>query len=163
MLVASVMLTCNLWQEVGMCNGAIGVVEDLLFHHDRLPPCLPIPALVEFANYTVPVFLATNPNTLPLPLHLFEWETDGQRLNRQQLPLRLRYAMTINKSQGQTLPQVVVDLRQEICSLQNVVLQPISFQRLESIGKSKRLQERLQEERRLRNLAEVTAVRYQHL
>ena len=71
--------------------------------------------------------------------------------------------MTINKSQGQTLPQVVVDLRQEICSLQNVVLQPISFQRLESIGKSKRLQERLQEERRLRNLAEVTAVRYQHL
>lgn len=43
-------------------------------------------------------------------------------------------------------------------SLQNVVLQPISFQRLESIGKSKRLQERLQEERRLRNLAEVTVV-----
>ena len=56
MLVASVMLTCNLWQEIGMCNGAIGVVEDLLFHHDRLPPCLPIAALVEFANYTVPVF-----------------------------------------------------------------------------------------------------------
>ena len=48
-------------------------------------------------------------------------------------------------------------------SLQNVVLQPISFQRLESIGKSKRLQERLQEERRLRNLVEVTVVRYQHL
>ena len=56
MLVASVMLTCNLWQDVGMCNGAIGVVEDVLFHHDRLPPCLPIAALVEFANYTVPVF-----------------------------------------------------------------------------------------------------------
>ena len=32
------------------------VVEDLLFHHDRLPPCLPIAALVEFAKYTVPVF-----------------------------------------------------------------------------------------------------------
>ena len=56
MLVASVMLTCNLWQDVGMCNGVIGVVEDVLFHHDRLPPCLPIAALVEFANYTVPVF-----------------------------------------------------------------------------------------------------------
>lgn len=78
-----------------MCNRAIGVVEDVLFPHDRLPPCLPIPSGVR--------------------------------------------------------------------SLQNVVLQPISFQRLESIGKSKRLQERLQEEGRLRNLAEVTVVRYQHL
>ena len=56
MLVASVMLTCNLRQEVGMCNGAIGVVEDLLFHPDRLPPYLPIASLVEFANYSVPVF-----------------------------------------------------------------------------------------------------------
>ena len=29
---------------------------------------------------------------------------------RQQLPLRLRYAMTIHKSQGQTLTKAVVDL-----------------------------------------------------
>jgi len=48
--------SCHLWQEVGLCNGAIGVVEDLLFHHDRLPPCLPIAALVQFAKYTGPAF-----------------------------------------------------------------------------------------------------------
>ena len=59
--------------------------------------------------------------------------------------------------------EVVLCLLLDVRSLQNVVLQPISFQRLESIGKSKRLQERLQEEHRLRNLAEVTVVRYQHL
>ena len=29
---AAVMLTSNLWQEVGLCDGATGVVEDLLFH-----------------------------------------------------------------------------------------------------------------------------------
>ena len=56
MLVASVMLTCILRQEVGMCTGAIGVVEHLLFHPDRLPPYLAIAALVELANYSVPVF-----------------------------------------------------------------------------------------------------------
>ena len=52
----------------------------------------------------------TNPKTVPIPPHLFEWEIDGQRLSRQQLPLQLRYAITIHKSQDQTLPQVVVDL-----------------------------------------------------
>ena len=42
------MLTCKFWQEVGLCNGATGVVEDLIFHPDRPPPCLPIAALVQF-------------------------------------------------------------------------------------------------------------------
>ena len=36
------MLTSNLWQEVGLCNGGTGVVEDLLFHPDRPPPCYPL-------------------------------------------------------------------------------------------------------------------------
>jgi len=57
-----------------------------------------------------PRFLATNPNTVPIPPHLFEWESDGQRLSRQQLSMRPRYALTIHKSQGQTLPKVVVNL-----------------------------------------------------
>ena len=48
---AAVILTCNLWQEVSVCNGATGVVEDPLFHSNRPPPCLPIAALVHFANY----------------------------------------------------------------------------------------------------------------
>lgn len=47
-------------------------------------------------------------------------------------------------------------------SLQNLVLQPMLFQRLQTIGKSKQLQERLREEERLRNLAQVTALRYEH-
>ena len=49
---AAVMLTSNLWQEVGLCNGATGVVEDLVFHPDCPPPCLPIAALVHFSHYT---------------------------------------------------------------------------------------------------------------
>ena len=84
--------------------------------------------------------------------------------------------MTIHKSQGQTLPQVAVDLGKaekaagssfvaisRVRSLQNLVLQPMLFQRLQAIGKSKQLRERLREEERLRNLAEVTALRCEHL
>ena len=172
---AAVMLTCNLWQEVGLCNGASGVVHDLIFHPERPPPCLPIAALVDFPHYTGPPFLHTHPQIVPIPPHLFEWETEGQRLSRQQLPLRLSYAMTIHKSQGQTLSTVVIDLGKaeraagcsfvalsRVRSLDNVVLQPLSFQRLQVIGKSKQLQQRLREEERLQQLAEITARQYQH-
>ena len=58
---AAVMLTSNLWQEVGLCNSATGVVEDLLFHPDRPPPCLPIAALVHFSHYTGPAFFTNKP------------------------------------------------------------------------------------------------------
>jgi len=92
---AAVMLTCNLWQEVGLCNGATGVVQDLIFHPDRPPPCLPIAALVQFPHYTGPAFLQTDCLTVPVPPHLFEWESDGQRLSRQQLSLRLQYAIML--------------------------------------------------------------------
>ena len=47
-------------------------------------------------------------------------------------------------------------------SLDNVVLQPLSFQRLQVIGKSKQLQQRLREEERLQQLAEITARQYLH-
>ena len=66
------MLTCNLWQEVGLYNGATGVVQDLIFHPDRPPPCQPIAALVQFPQYTGPAFLQTDCHTVPIPPHLFE-------------------------------------------------------------------------------------------
>ena len=119
---AAVILTSNLWQEVGLCNGATGVVEDLLFHPDRPPPCQPIAALVHFTNYTGPAFLTTNPKTVPIPPHLFEWESDGKA----------------EKAAGSSFVAI-----SRVRSLQNLVLQPVSFQRLEAIGKSKQLQERL--------------------
>ena len=84
------MLTCILWQEVGLYKGATGVVQDLIFHPDHPPPCLPIAALAQFPHFTGPAFLQTDCDTVPIPPHLFEWESDGQRLSRQQLPLRLR-------------------------------------------------------------------------
>ena len=61
------MLTSNLWQEVGLCNGASGVVKDFIFHPDRPPPCLPIAALVKFPKYKGPAFLEDNPQTVPIP------------------------------------------------------------------------------------------------
>ena len=49
---AQVMLTANIWQQVGICNGAAGVVYKLLYQEGQLPPNLPIAVLIDFPHYT---------------------------------------------------------------------------------------------------------------
>ena len=103
---ADVMLTANIWQQVGLCNGAAGVVYKLKYQVEHSPPNLPIAVLVEFPHYTGPPFLPDHPKYVPIVPITFEWESKS----RQQLPLQLRYAMAIHKSQGQTLGKTVIDI-----------------------------------------------------
>ena len=104
---AHVMLTVNIWQQVGLCNGAPGTIHQFLYQADHKPPYLPIAVLVHFDNYTGPPFLRSQPNCVPISPVLFEWKSAGRRLTHQQLPLQFCCAMTIHKSQGQTLNKAV--------------------------------------------------------
>ncbi|CAH3167618.1 unnamed protein product, partial [Pocillopora meandrina] len=45
---ARVMLTMNMWTEVGLCNGALGTVLDFVYADGQTPPALPICVLVQF-------------------------------------------------------------------------------------------------------------------
>ena len=171
---ADVMLTSNLWQQVGLCNGAFGTVMEILYAADSAPPCLPIAVLVTFPHYKGPPFLEENPQTLPVPPQLYEWvNADGKKCSRLQLPIGLRYAMTIHKSQGQTLPKVVIDIGKSekapgcsfvaasrVRSLSDAVFQPMSLERLSNIGKCKGLQLRLAEDKRLLELSQTTSQRF---
>ena len=49
---AHVMLTMNLWTDVGLCNGATGTIVDLIYASDQQPPDLPIAIMVKFNDYT---------------------------------------------------------------------------------------------------------------
>ena len=102
-----VMLTMNIWQQVGLCNGAAGTINEILY---KRPPDLPLAVLVDFDTYTGPQFLTDNPKCVPISPTCFEWASNGSRLSRQQVPLQLRYAITIHKSQGQTIPSWVIDI-----------------------------------------------------
>lgn len=53
---ARVMLTRNLWADVGLCNGAEGTVESIVYKEYELPPDFPIAILVKFDSHIGPSF-----------------------------------------------------------------------------------------------------------
>ncbi len=81
--------------------------------------------------------------------------------------------MTIHKSQGQTLTKAVIDLGKGervagctfvatscVRSIHDIVFEPMTFDRLKAIGRSKGMQKRLEAEERLKVLAEKTVQRH---
>ena len=120
------------------------------------PPLLPVSVLVEFIKYNGPPFIPEHPTWVPIPPVTFEWTTT-RRHSRRQLPLRLSYAMTIHKSQSQTLDKAVIDIGDKertaglvalsrLRKLTDIFIKPMTFQRLESISSSKQIKNRLNEE-----------------
>ena len=99
----------------------------------------------------------------------------GVQCSRLQLPLKLAWAVTIHKAQGLTLDNVVIDvgtkefssgLTYVACSrvrrLSDLLFDPpFPYQHLANLGRSQRLQERLNEDARLQQL-QATTIHCQH-
>ncbi|CAB3985549.1 ATP-dependent DNA helicase PIF1 [Paramuricea clavata] len=167
---ARVMLTMNLWSSVGLCNGATGTVVDIIYQNNHQPPDLPIAVIVEFENYRGPVFNENQPLCIPICPITVTSQTEIGFHERQQLPLRLAWALTIHKSQGLTLPKAWIDIGKSertagvsyvaisrVKSLASCVIEPMTYERLTSLKSSANLQYRLEEENRLDQLAQATS------
>ena len=141
---ARVMLTCNLWIEVGLVNGTLGYVEEIFYRPRRAPPKLPLYVLVKFKNYSN--FLLNIVDSKIVPICVV------QRGSTTQIPLRLAWALTIHKSQGLTLEKETIDigpterigltfvLISHINSLQYLrIMPPFSYDRYEKMKKGKQL------------------------
>ena len=152
---ARVMLTMNLWQSVYFCNGSTGRVLDIIYHNDHRPPDLPIAVIVKFDNYVGPS-ISEVPAAVPIvPVSI----SVNSVHERQQLPLRLSWAMTIHKSQGLTLPKAWIDLGKSkatlsmsyvaisrVRNLSALVIEQITFDRLSKIKNCANLKYRTVEE-----------------
>ncbi|XP_068692831.1 uncharacterized protein [Montipora foliosa] len=107
---AKVMLTMNLWSHVGLCNGATGTVRHIIYDNGHRPPNLPLAVIVEFDNYRGPAFIDSQPSCVPICPVTVSLQSGSSLHERQQLPLRLAWALTIHKSQGLTLPKAWIDI-----------------------------------------------------
>ena len=156
---ARVMLTSNLWVEVGLVNGAMGTIEAICYRNGG-PPNLPLDVMVKFDHYTGPTL---HDGTVPIIPIRRTWSNSGVQCSRLQLPLRLAWAVTIHKSQGLTLDKVVIDVgkKEFSCGLTFVACSrvrqltdllfspPFPFQRLSALANSQRLHDRRMKDSRL--------------
>lgn len=142
------MFTMNLWPSVGLCNGSTGTVVDIIYAINHQPPDLPIAVVVKFDHYTGPVF-SNQPSFVPIPPITATVTTANLVHERQQIPLKLAWALTIHKSQGMTLQKAWVDIGKRetslgvsyvaisrVRNLSSLVMEPVTYDRLLSIKKS---------------------------
>ncbi|KJK73749.1 hypothetical protein H634G_10985 [Metarhizium anisopliae BRIP 53293] len=94
---AHLMLTSNLWQPVGLCNGARGTVYDMGWAPGadpvQDPPCV---IMMEFDKYNGPVFLTTadGRNIVPILPVERDFLIGSTLCTRTQFPLIVCYAIT---------------------------------------------------------------------
>ena len=124
---------------------------------------------VKFDNYKGPSISKTIPSCVPIcPITVTSQCLDGMH-ERQQLPLKLAWAITIHKSQGLTLPKAWIDIGQtektagisyvaisRVKTLCSCIIEPMTFERLKGLRNSTNLKYRLEEEKRLDELAQDT-------
>ena len=164
---ACVMLSSNLLVDMGLVNGAMGTIHAICYKTGQAPPSLPVAVTVLFDHYSGPTL---SDGTVPITPLRRSWSSSGSSCSRLQLPLKLAWAVTIHKSQGLTLDSVTVDVgKKEFCTgltfvaisrvrrITNILLSPpFPYQRLKSLSRSKRMEERKCEEERLSSLQAST-------
>ncbi len=96
-----VSITDNIWQEVGLYNGAMGTVVDIRYSKDKHPlrGDLPEYIVVSMDTYSGPIWDENNPTYVPIPTH--HTTCDYNCCEIEHIPLTLSFARTIHKFQGQ--------------------------------------------------------------
>lgn len=127
-------------------------------------PNLPIAIILKFNDYTGPSLTNRIPGCVPIcPICN---TLDGLQ-ERQQLPLKIAWVITIHKNRGLTLSKAWIDIGKSektvgvsyvaispIKMLSNSILEPVTFERSTSLKKSVNLEYRIKEAQ-LDNLAKI--------
>ncbi|VDC07039.1 unnamed protein product [Peniophora sp. CBMAI 1063] len=122
-----VMVTFNVETELDLANGARGTVYKILLHEEEvvapnarrvrlqyMPRCI----LIQLDRTRVPPLPGLPPGVVPFvpARRSFQISINGRHgtvhrtVHRSQFPMTLAYAFTDYRSQGQTIPRVIVDI-----------------------------------------------------
>jgi hypothetical protein len=174
---AEVMLTQNISAPLGLVNGTTGVVKDFVFADGVFAPSLPDYVWVDCGDqYKGATFFENNPERkgwVPIyPVVNTHKTSKGGTMLREGLPLRLSWALTVWKAQGQTIRgRLVVKLGDaekshgltytafsRVTRLSDIgIIGGLTRERImEKIENGKGMKIRIKEEKRLRLLAEKT-------
>ncbi|KAJ1518937.1 hypothetical protein ONE63_011454 [Megalurothrips usitatus] len=103
---SKVMLRTNLWTEMGLVNGALGTVVDIVYAPNKSPPeDPPAVVMVRFDSYRGPTLAD---GLVPVPSMVRGWEVGSASYSREQFPLTVAYSSTVHKVQGLTKDRAVV-------------------------------------------------------
>lgn len=173
---SNIVLTTNEWTETGLVNGATGAVHDVIYPNKQelnIIDSLPEIILINFDQYSGPSLFSDQERKNVLPIYTKQIFSKYHNGSRTQFPIRLNYATTIHKSQGSTLDSGVIDLGKKEQSLgltfvalsrfkniNDFLIKPFPFQRIDSIKNHKSLKPRLEEELRIEQLVVETKRKY---
>ena len=144
----------------------MGIVKDIFFE-EQGPLNLPKAVFITFEKYDGPTITnSEGDKVVPIMPIKRSWEDkNGIKCSRLQLPICLAWAITVHKSQGLTLPKAKIDIGNkefaaglsfvavsQVRALRDICFKPFSFDRLQHVKNSRRLQERKAEEARLRTM-----------
>jgi len=108
-LGCKVVLARNVAYLYGLANGTRGILVSVVYRVDAKPGDFPEAIIVDFPDYKGPAIYKERPTWVPILPKLTHKENSS--VWREQFPITLGFAMTINKSQGLTLKEgVVIDL-----------------------------------------------------
>jgi hypothetical protein len=110
-LGSSILLTTNIWKDTGLVNGQPAIIKDVVYLVDQIPnKSLPSFIVIDCPNYTWPSFFEEPEKKTWVPIVPSTFLDDTYAASRTGYPMRLAYAMTIHKSQGESLAMIWVDI-----------------------------------------------------
>ncbi|KAK3931974.1 ATP-dependent DNA helicase, partial [Frankliniella fusca] len=161
-LKCKIMLIHNMWTSKGLCNGAIGFIEDILYQNDENPlTAFPKVIMCKFENSTGP---GIGPmNLVPITPICKYWETGLVQCSRLQFPIVVCYSCSIHKFQGLSLDKSITDIGNDefalgityvalsrAKSINGLKLVPFSFERLAKLKNHQDMKRKLDFEKFLK-------------
>ena len=109
---APMMINTNLSTELGLVNGTIGEVFDILVDSDGIPCAVLLlvdKTLYRGESFCLPPKERTDVSVVAIGTHTATCYSGKKACERTNFPLMNAFAITVHKSQGSTLPYVLID------------------------------------------------------